>query len=138
MTASLESINYARIAAKAASELKASSIAALDVSERLILTEVFVVVSGSSNRHVRALVDDIEEALLKEGLHRKRREGMDEEAHWVLIDFGDLIVHVQQEEDREFYALEKLWGDCPMINLEGIETSAADGMAISGPESSVN
>lgn len=117
MAASSESIEYARIAAQAASELKASSIIALDVSERLVLTEVFLVVSGSSNRQVRALVDDIEEALLKAGLHRKRREGLDDDPHWVLIDFGDLIVHVQQDEDREFYALEKLWGDCPVVEL---------------------
>lgn len=117
MTASTESLNYARIAAEAASELKAESIVALDVSERLVLTEVFLVVSGSSTRQVHALVDNIEEALLKAGLHRKRREGLDDEAHWVLIDFGDLIVHVQQEEDREFYALEKLWGDCPRLEL---------------------
>lgn len=117
MTASEQALNYARIAAEAASELKATSIIGLDVSERFILSEIFLVISGSSERQVRAIVDDVEEALLKAGLHRKRREGMQEEAHWVLIDFGDLIVHVQQDEDREFYALERLWGDCPQVDL---------------------
>jgi len=109
-------LEWARIAAQAAAELKATTIAAIDVSERLVLTEVFLVVSGSSDRQVRSLVDAMDEALLKAGVRRKRREGFDE-AHWVLVDYGDLVVHVQQDEDREFYALERLWADCPSIGL---------------------
>ena len=116
MAASEESLEWARIAARAAAELKATTVAAIDVSERLVLTEVFLVVSGSSDRQVRSLVDAMDEALLKAGVRRKRREGFDE-AHWVLVDYGDLVVHVQQDEDREFYALERLWADCPSIGL---------------------
>ena len=116
MAASEETLEWARIAAQAAAELKATTIAAIDVSERLVLTEVFLVVSGSSDRQVRSLVDAIDEALLKAGVRRKRREGFDE-GHWVLVDYGDLVVHVQQDEDREFYALERLWADCPSIGL---------------------
>ncbi|OAP86783.1 ribosome silencing factor RsfS [Peptidiphaga gingivicola] len=116
MAASEETLEWARIAAQAAAELKATTIAAIDVSERLVLTEVFLVVSGSSDRQVRSLVDAMDEALLKAGVRRKRREGFDE-AHWVLVDYGDLVVHVQQDEDREFYALERLWADCPSIGL---------------------
>ena len=116
MAASEESLEWARIAARAAAELKATTVAAIDVSERLVLTEVFLVVSGSSDRQVRSLVDAIDEALLKVGVRRKRREGFDE-GHWVLVDYGDLVVHVQQDEDREFYALERLWADCPSIGL---------------------
>ena len=116
MAASEESLEWARIAARAAAELKATTVAAIDVSERLVLTEVFLVVSGSSDRQVRSLVDAIDEALLKAGVRRKRREGFDE-GHWVLVDYGDLVVHVQQDEDREFYALERLWADCPSIAL---------------------
>lgn len=81
-----------------------------------MLTEVFLVVSGSSDRQVRSLVDAMDEALLKAGVRQKRREGFDE-GHWVLVDYGDLVVHVQQDEDREFYALERLWADCPSIGL---------------------
>lgn len=116
MAASEETLEWARIAAQAAAELKATTIAAIDVSERLVLTEVFLVVSGSSDRQVRSLVDAMDEALLKAGVRRKRCEGFDE-AHWVLVDYGDLVVHVQQDEDREFYALERLWADCPSIGL---------------------
>lgn len=116
MAASEETLEWARIAAQAAAELKATTIAAIDVSERLVLTEVFLVVSGSSDRQVRSLVDAMDEALLKVGVRRKRREGFDE-GHWVLVDYGDLVVHVQQDEDREFYALERLWADCPSIGL---------------------
>ncbi|EEZ78087.1 iojap-like protein [Actinomyces sp. oral taxon 848 str. F0332] len=116
MAASEETLEWARIAAQAAAELKATTIAAIDVSERLVLTEVFLVVSGSSDRQVRSLVDAMDEALLKAGVRRKRREGFDE-GHWVLVDYGDLVVHVQQDEDRDFYALERLWADCPSIGL---------------------
>lgn len=116
MAASEETLEWARIAAQAAAELKATTIAAIDVSERLVLTEVFLVVSGSTDRQVRSLVDAVDEALLKAGVRRKRREGFDE-GHWVLVDYGDLVVHVQQDEDCEFYALERLWADCPSIAL---------------------
>ena len=116
VAASEESLEWARIAARAAAELKATTVAAIDVSERLVLTEVFLVVSGSTDRQVRSLVDAVDEALLKAGVRRKRREGFDE-GHWVLVDYGDLVVHVQQDEDREFYALERLWADCPSSAL---------------------
>jgi len=116
VAASEESLEWARIAARAAAELKATTVAAIDVSERLVLTEVFLVVSGSTDRQVRSLVDAVDEALLKAGVRRKRREGFNE-GHWVLVDYGDLVVHVQQDEDREFYALERLWADCPSIAL---------------------
>ena len=116
VAASEESLEWARIAAQAAAELKATTVAAIDVSERLVLTEVFLVVSGSTDRQVRSIVDAVDEALLKAGVRRKRREGFDE-GHWVLVDYGDLVVHVQQDEDREFYALERLWADCPSIAL---------------------
>ena len=117
MGASEVAVEMVVTAARAASELKATSIAAIDVSERLVLTDAFVVISGSTERQVRAIVDAVEEAVEKSGHQRKRREGLDGEAHWVLLDFGEIMVHVQQDEDREFYALEKLWADCPAIEL---------------------
>ncbi|USR78824.1 ribosome silencing factor [Arcanobacterium pinnipediorum] len=126
MSATQEAIDLTIIAARAASDVKATSITAIDVAERLALTDAFLVVSGSTERQVRAIVDAVEEALHKVGCRRKRREGMEGEAHWVLLDFGILMVHVQQDEDREFYALEKLWGDCPIIELpEDIQASEA-------------
>ena len=125
MSASEEIKEFARRAAEAASEVKATSIVALDVSERLVVTEVFLVISGSSDPQLRAIVNGVERALHEAGLKRKRREGLDAEIHWVLLDYGDLIVHVQRDEDREFYALEKLWGDCPVVDL-GIELESEE------------
>lgn len=129
MAATPESIKLTYIAARAASEGKATSITAIDVSERLVLTDVFLVISGSTERQVRALVDDVEEALHKVGHRRVRREGLEGQARWVIVDFGDIMVHVQQDEDREFYALEKLWGDQPVIELP-------DDVTVEEPESS--
>ena len=120
MAATEESITLARLCAQAAAELKATSITAIDVSERLGITDIFLVISGSSDRQVRALVDAVEKAMLEAGRHRTRREGMDASPHWVLIDYDDIMVHVQQDEDREYYALEKLWSNCPTIDL-GVE-----------------
>lgn len=130
MTASEEVKNYARLAGEAAAEVKATSVVAIDVSERLILTEVFLIISGSSDPQLRAIVNGVEKAMHDVGVKRQRREGFEPEVHWVLLDFGDLIVHVQRDEDREFYALEKLWGDCPVIDLgiahDGDEPSTLD------------
>lgn len=116
MTATDRAIELTYAAARAAAEKKAEEIIALDVSERLALTDVFLVLSGRNDRQVRAIVDAVEEALLKAGAKRRMREGM-EDAHWVLLDYDDVIVHVQQAEDREFYALERLWKDCPVVEL---------------------
>ncbi|SPT52554.1 ribosome-associated protein [Actinomyces bovis] len=126
MTATARAIELTQAAAQAAAEKKAEEIIALDVSDRLALTDVFLVLSGRTDRQVRAIVDAVEEALLKAGAKRKLREGL-EEAHWVLLDYDDVVVHVQQSEDREFYALERLWKDCPLVPLpEDLKQVAAE------------
>jgi ribosome-associated protein len=103
-------------AARAAADLKAQEIIALDVSGQLVLTDAFLIVSGTNERQVGAIVDAVEEALHKLGSKPLRREGKSE-GRWVLIDFGDVVVHVQHAEDRVYYALERLWKDCPVIEL---------------------
>jgi ribosome-associated protein len=103
-------------AARAASGLKAQEIIALDVSERLVLTDVFLIASATNERQVSAIVDAVEEALHARGVKAIRREGM-REARWVLLDFGDVVVHVQHADDRVYYALERLWADCPVVEL---------------------
>ena len=125
MSATPDAIELARTAARAAAERKAEQIIAIDVSERLALTDVFLIVSGANDRQVRSIVDAVDEAMFKAGAKRKMREGFDE-ARWVLIDYGDIVVHVQQTEDREFYSLERLWRDCPLIDLP-TDADAADG-----------
>ena len=114
-------------AARAASDRKAEEIIALDVSEQLVLTDVFLIASGTNERQVSAIVDAVEEAMYKAGSKPIRREGK-QEARWVLLDFGDVVVHVQHAEDRVYYALERLWKDCPVIPLPE-DARAADGAA---------
>ena len=103
-------------AARAAADKKAEYLAAIDVSERLGLTDVFLLASGTNERHGHAIVDAVDEAMHRAGAKRRTREGF-ADAHWVLVDYGDVVVHVLQNEDREFYSLELLWKDCPAIEL---------------------
>lgn len=128
MTADPRSVELTVLAARAAADKKARQVIALDVSERLVLTDVFVVTSGASERQVRAIVDGVEEAMHGAGVKALRKEGVSE-ARWVLLDYGDIVVHVQHDEDREFYALERLWKDCPVVELP------EDVLRAAGPES---
>ena len=114
MTATERATELAIIAARAASDIKAQEIIALDVSEQLVITDVFLLASAPSDRQVLAVVDAIEERLRELGSKPVRREG-EKEGRWVLLDFGDVVVHVQHEEERIYYALERLWKDCPVI-----------------------
>ncbi|GAA4943942.1 ribosome-associated protein [Nonomuraea thailandensis] len=117
MTASDRSVQLVRIAAEAAADKLADDILAYDVSEQLVITDAFLLCSATNDRQVRAIVDEIEERLRTEaGAKPVRREG-EREGRWVLLDFIDIVVHVQHEEDRTFYALERLWKDCPAISL---------------------
>jgi len=109
-------IELAIAAARAAAELKADEIIALDVSAQLVLTDVFLIASGTNERQVSSIVDAVERALHLLGAKPLRREG-NQTARWVLLDFGDIVVHVQHAEDRVYYALERLWKDCPVIEL---------------------
>ena len=129
MTATESSIAIARTAAKAAADKIAQDIVAMDVSERLALADVFLIASAPSERQVNAIVDGIEEELAKQDLRPVRREGRSG-GRWVLLDYADVVIHVQHEEDREFYALERLWKDCPVVDLQlGDDASAKAGAA---------
>ncbi len=116
MSATPEAIDLAIAAAEAASEKLARDIVAIDVSGHLVITDIFVICSGSNDRQVRAIVDAVEERLHAAGVNRLRREGH-QEGRWVLLDFGEIVVHVQLAEERVFYDLERLWGDCPTVAL---------------------
>lgn len=105
-----------REAALAASDKLAENIVAFDVSEQLAITDAFLICSASNERQVGAIVDAIEERLRTVDAKPLRREGQ-REGRWVLLDFYDIVVHVQHSEERAFYALERLWRDCPTIEL---------------------
>ncbi|MDU0346070.1 ribosome silencing factor [Microbacterium sp. KSW2-29] len=117
MTATDNGREMARIAALAADSKSGDDIVALDVSEPLPLVDVFLLVTGRNERNVAAIADEVEEKLLEAGHKRLRREGR-QESRWVLLDFGDLVVHVFHEEERVYYGLERLWKDCPVIPIE--------------------
>ena len=121
MTAPDRSLQLAKAAAVAADEKLAERVMAIDVSDQMPLTDVFVIASAPSERQVGAIVDEVEDRLRELGCKPVRREG-ERDGRWVLMDFGDIIVHVQHEEERQYYALERLWKDCPEIDLSTIET----------------
>ncbi len=114
MTATEEAIELAQVSAQAAADKLATDIVLIDVSDRLAITDVFVVATGSNERQVEAIVDAVEEKAAKAGRKPIRREGQ-RDGRWVLLDYGDVVVHVQHAEERVFYALERLWKDCPFI-----------------------
>jgi ribosome-associated protein len=114
VTATDEAVETAQLAAQAAADKLATDIVIIDVSERLAITDVFLVVTGNNERQVEAIVDAVEEKLRQHGHKPTRREGR-RDGRWVLLDYGDIVVHVQHAEERVFYALERLWKDCPAI-----------------------
>ena len=114
MSANRASIDLATVAAQAAADKKAADIVLVDVSDRLAITDVFVVATGSNERQVEAIVDSVEEKARLAGDKPIRREGQ-RDGRWVLLDYGDVVVHVQHAEERTFYALERLWKDCPFL-----------------------
>jgi ribosome-associated protein len=106
-----------RVAAIAADDKQAEDLVALDVSGPLPLTDVFLLATGRNERNVVSIASEIEDKLIEIGAKPLRREGR-AEGRWILLDFGDLVVHVFHEEDRMYYSLERLWKDCPVIPLD--------------------
>ncbi|WP_424465346.1 ribosome silencing factor [Pseudoclavibacter helvolus] len=117
MTASTRAIELANVAAQAADKRLGFDIVALDVSNNMPLTDIFLLVSGRNERMVLSIADEIEDAMRDIGQRTLRREGR-REGRWVLLDFNDIVVHVFHEEERMFYGLERLWNDAPVVKLD--------------------
>ena len=138
MTATEKAVELVGIAALAAADKLATEIIAYDVSEQLVITDAFLLCSASNDRQVKSIVDEIEDKLRKAGTKPVRREG-EREGRWVLLDYIDIVIHVQHAEERVFYALERLWKDCPRIALPepaaagGARRGAISGAGQSGP-----
>jgi ribosome-associated protein len=126
VTATDHATELVHAAARAASDKLGQHLLAFDVSEQLAITDAFLLVSGTNDRQVKAIVDEVEDRLRELDAKPLRREGH-REGRWVLLDYGDVVVHVQHEEERQFYALERLWRDCPVIPLPADVTAAAAG-----------
>src|SRR3954462_5749316 len=124
MAASARAVELGLAAAQAAADKLAHDILLLDVSEQLVITDVFLLASAPNDRQGRAVVDEIEARLRDLGAKPIRLEAA-EEGRWVLLDFGDIVLHVQHEEERIYYALERLWKDCPVIPFEDADRARA-------------
>ena len=117
MTATDRAVELALAAATAASDKQARDILIIDVSDQLVITDCFVIASATNDRQVHAVVDAVEERLRGIGAKPVRREG-EREGRWVLLDYADIVVHIQLTEEREYYQLERLWKDCPLIAFD--------------------
>ena len=109
-------------AARAAASKQARDVVVLDVRELIVITDYFLIASGTSDRQVRTIAEEIEAALRDKGLKPVRREG-EREGHWALLDFVDFVAHVFLDSDREFYDLERLWSDAPNVEWEEVTAS---------------
>ena len=133
MTATDHAVSLVHTAARAASDKLATHILAFDVSDQLAITDAFLLASASNDRQVRSIVDEIEDKLREIGAKPIRREG-ERDGRWVLIDYGEIVVHVQHEEERTYYALERIWRDCPTIALpESVSSGQGSGPGSSTP-----
>lgn len=117
MTASQRARELLTVVAAAADAKQGSDAVALDVSGPLPFTDIFFLTSGRNERQVQSIADEIEERMIAAGAKPLRREGRTE-GRWILLDFGDIVAHIFHEEDRVYYALERLWKDCPALPIE--------------------
>jgi len=109
-------LELARFAADAAADKKANDVVVLDIRSLTVVADYFIICSGNSNTQVQAIAKNVREKLEKRGVHMKSMEGYDE-ARWVLLDFGDVVIHVFRQEEREFYNLERVWGDAQQLSI---------------------
>jgi ribosome-associated protein len=133
VTATERAVELVDIAAAAAADKLATDLIAYDVSEQLVITDAFLLCSASNDRQVKAIVDEIEDKLRRVDAKPVRREG-EREGRWVLLDYIDIVIHVQNAEERVFYGLERLWKDCPVIPLP--EPAIAGGPGAGGAAAS--
>jgi ribosome-associated protein len=124
MPASNACVERTQIAARAAADKFGTELIALDLSEQSVLSEVFLIVTATNTKMVDSIADEVEEKLRLAGDKPMRREGT---AEWILLDYSDLVVHIQSSELRRYYMLDRLWNDCPKIELEVVKEEAARG-----------
>ena len=126
VTATDRAREIALAAAQAAADKLATDVVLLDVSDRLVITDVFLIASAPNERQVESIVDAVEERLRRDGVKPVRREG-ERDGRWVLLDFVDVVVHVQHTEERGFYGLDRLWKDCPRVRFPEAEAEVQTG-----------
>jgi len=122
MPASKSVIDLTQVAARAVAEKLGTEMIALDLSDQMVLSEVFLIATGANVRQVDSIADFVEEKLRELGEKPARREGTEE---WVLLDYSDLVVHIQSTTLRNYYMLDRLWNDCPRIELDIVQEEIA-------------
>jgi len=122
MPASKSVIDLTQIAARAIAEKLGTDMIALDLSDQMVLSEVFLIATGGNVRQVDSIADFVEEKLREIGEKPARREGTEE---WVLLDYSDLVVHIQSATLRNYYMLDRLWNDCPRLELDVVREEVA-------------
>ncbi|MBU6254558.1 MAG: ribosome silencing factor [Acidobacteria bacterium] len=115
-------LEHTQIAASAAIEKLGSDLLAMDLSEQMLLNEVFLLISGGNERQIDAIADEVERQLSLLGEKPTRRESSE---NWILLDYQDLVVHVQTQQARQYYSLDRLWNDCPSIKLDALTAAEA-------------
>jgi ribosome-associated protein len=124
MPASKSVTELTQVAARAIADKFGTEMIAIDLSDQMVLSEVFLIATGANVRQVDAIADEVEEKLRLLGEKPARREGTDE---WILLDYSDLVVHIQSAELRRYYMLDRLWNDCPTIELDVVKENVANG-----------
>jgi len=124
MPASKSVTELTQVAARAIADKFGTEMIAIDLSDQMVLSEVFLIATGANIRQVVAIADEVEEKLRLIGEKPARREGTDE---WILLDYSDLVVHIQSAELRRYYMLDRLWNDCPTIELDVVKENVANG-----------
>jgi ribosome-associated protein len=124
MPASKSVTELTQVAARAISDKFGTEMVAIDLSDQMVLSEVFLIATGANVRQVDAIADEVEEKLRLIGEKPARREGTDE---WILLDYSDLVVHIQSADLRRYYMLDRLWNDCPTIELDVVKENVANG-----------
>lgn len=115
-------LEHTQITASAAIEKLGSDLLAMDLSEQMLLSEVFLLISGGNERQIDAIADEVERQLSLLGEKPTRRESSE---NWILLDYQDLVVHVQTQQARQYYSLDRLWNDCPSIKLDALTAAEA-------------
>ncbi len=124
MPASKSVTELTQVAARAIADKFGTEMIAIDLSDQMVLSEVFLIATGANIRQVDAIADEVEEKLRLIGEKPARREGTDE---WILLEYSDLVVHIQSAELRRYYMLDRLWNDCPTIELDVVKENVANG-----------
>ncbi|PHX66438.1 MAG: ribosome silencing factor [Actinobacteria bacterium] len=124
MTISPRTLEITQVAASAVIEKIGTDLIAIDLSEQMVLSEVFLIATGQNLLQVDAIADEVERQLIAIGEKPARRE---KGAEWILLDYSDLVVHIQSPQLREYYMLDRLWNDCPTIELDAVKAAALHG-----------